>query len=142
MIPAEPAAQLACTQPGTILGGKYRVEELIGAGGMGVVVRARHLVLDEVVAIKFLRPAFAAIPESAARFLREAKVSLRIRSEHVPKVLDVGALESGEPFMVLEHLEGCDLADVVKRGGPLPVEIAVDFMIQACRGLADALVHG
>src|SRR3954447_25868282 len=90
------------TIPGTILAGKYRVERILGQGGMGVVVEARHIALDERIALKFLLPEFAAQPEAATRFLREARNAVKIKSEHVARVSDVGTLESGAPYMVME----------------------------------------
>ena len=77
--------------------GKYRVERVIGRGGMGVVVEARHLALDERVAIKFLLPDQALNTESSARFLREARAAVKIKSEHVARVSDVGTLDTGAP---------------------------------------------
>src|ERR1700760_1940694 len=105
------------TLPGTVLAGKYRVERILGQGGMGVVVEARHIALDERVALKFLLPEFAKHPEYAARFLREAKNAVRIKSEHVARVSDVGNLESGAPYMVMEFLEGRDLSGVLEKTG-------------------------
>lgn len=123
--------------PGDILLGKYRVERVIGAGGMGVVVQARHLDLDEHVAIKFLLPGVAPTGELAARFVREARSAVKIKSEHVARVIDVGCLETGAPYMVMEYLEGQDLSAVVRQG-QLPVEDAVDYVIQACEAMAEA----
>src|SRR5262249_38459567 len=78
--------------PGTILSHKYRVDRLLGKGGMGYVIAATHVQLDEAVAMKFLHPTVAQDPELVGRFVREAKAALKIRSEHVVKVLDVGTL--------------------------------------------------
>ena len=93
---------------GDLLVEKYRVEELIGCGAMGFVLKARHEQLDEPVAVKFLLPELAKSEEALVRFEREARAAFKIRSEHVARVLDVGRLESGQPFMVMEHLEGVD----------------------------------
>ena len=95
--------------PGDVLAGKYRVERVLGAGGMGYVVAARHLQLDQLVAMKFLRKNAVDNQEAATRFLREAKAAVKLRNEHVAKVFDVGTLDSGEPFIVMEHLDGSDL---------------------------------
>src|SRR4051812_38881895 len=93
----------APVSPGEILAGKYRVERVLGQGGMGVVVAAQHVDLEERVAIKFL---LADAPASAVeRFLREAKAAAKVKSEHVCRVHDVGRLESGEPYLVMEYLE-------------------------------------
>src|SRR5690242_7879296 len=92
--------------PGTMLAGKYRVEETIGEGGMGVVVSAIHLALNQRVAIKLLRTSHLSQGEALGRFLREARAAARLRSEHITKVLDVGTLDDGMPYMVMEHLAG------------------------------------
>jgi eukaryotic-like serine/threonine-protein kinase len=132
----------AHAQPGAVLLGKYRVERLLGAGGMGAVVAARHLQLDERVAIKFLLGAVANDPIVAERFLREARAAIKIRSEHCVRVLDVGTLETGAAYMVMEYLEGSDLENLVARGGPLPVPDAIDFVMQAAEALAEAHAIG
>src|SRR5271170_5172932 len=90
---------------GEVLAGKYRVERVLGEGGMGIVVAATHLQLDQLVALKFTTVETGA---AAARFLREARNAVRLRSEHVAKVTDVGTLENGAPYMVMEYLEGQD----------------------------------
>jgi serine/threonine-protein kinase len=123
---------------GAVLAGKYRVERVLGVGGMGVVVAARHLDLDYKVAIKFLLPALFDDHESVARFAREARAAVKITSEHVARVLDVGTLENGAPYMVMEFLEGEDLSGWLRSRGPLPVDQAVDFLLQACVAIADA----
>ncbi len=127
-------------QEGAILAGKYRLLRVLGQGGMGVVVAAQHLQLDETVAIKFLLPAALSHPEAAARFLREAKAAIRIKSEHVVHVSDVGTLDNGAPYMVMEYLEGGDLAQWLHQRGALDVEQAVEFVLQALEAIADA--HG
>ena len=124
-------------QPGDVLAGKYRVERVLGAGAMGVVVAALHLQLQERVALKFLLPA-ATSPEAIARFGREARAAARIKSEHVARVTDVGTLESGAPYMVMEYLDGRDLAAVLADKGPLPIRDAVEYLLQACEAIAEA----
>jgi len=126
---------------GDVLAGKYRVDRVLGQGGMGVVVAAHHLQLDERVAIKFLLPEMLASPEATMRFSREARAAVKIKSEHVARVTDVGTLDNGAPYMVMEYLEGSDLAAVVARGA-LPVEQAVDFVLQACEAIAEAHALG
>ena len=128
--------------PGDVLAGKYRIERVIGRGGMGVVVAAVHLRLDERVAIKFLLPGALGNADALGRFEREARAAVKIRSEHVAKVLDVSTLDNGAPFMVMEHLEGNDLAQVVRKKGPLPILEAVTFMLQVCEVLAEAHALG
>jgi serine/threonine-protein kinase len=105
-------------RPGEVLMGKYRVERVLGIGGMGVVVEARHLQLEDRVAIKFLLSSMASNPEVVARFVREGRAATKIRSEHVVRVFDVGTLDNGAPYMVMEFLEGSDLAHVVEQRGP------------------------
>ena len=100
---------------GQILGGKYRVDRVLGAGGMGMVVAATHLQLDERIAIKFLLPEALRNPEAVARFGREAKAAVKIRGEHVARVIDVGTFENGAPYMVMEHLDGRDLSALIAR---------------------------
>ena len=132
----------APVREGEILAGKYRVERLLGQGGMGVVVAARHVELDELVALKFLLPEALGEPEAVARFLKEARAAVRIKSEHVARVHDVGQLETGAPYIVMEYLEGSDLAAVVRDRGALPIEDVVDYLAQACEAVANAHAMG
>jgi serine/threonine-protein kinase len=125
-----------------VLAGKYEIERVLGQGGMGFVVAARHLQLDERVAIKFLLPEATTIPEVVARFAREARAAVRIKSEHVARVSDVGTLEHGAPYMVMEYLEGADLAELLRRDGALPCELAVEFVLQACEAIGEAHALG
>src|ERR1700722_13611147 len=129
-------------RPGDVLAGKYRVERVLGAGGMGVVVAAHHIQLDTKVAIKFLLPAMLEIDDAVTRFSNEARRAVKFTSEHVARVLDVGTLENGAPYMVMEFLEGGDLSGWLKEKGALPVELAVDFLLQACVAVADAHALG
>jgi serine/threonine-protein kinase len=125
---------------GDVLAGKYRVDWVLGTGSTGVVLAAYHLKLHERVALKLLLPEALANPEAVGRFEREARAAVKIKSEHVVRIIDVGQLDEGAPFIVMEHLEGEDLAARLARTGPLPVEEAVDFMMQACEAIAEA--HG
>ena len=127
---------------GDVLAGKYRVERVLGQGGMGVVVAAHHLQLDEKVALKFLLPEALGNPEALARFEREARAAVKIKSEHVARVSDVGRLDSGAPYMVMEYLEGGDLQAWLIERGPMPVEQAVEFVLQACEAIAEAHALG
>jgi len=129
-------------QVGDVLASKYRVERVLGTGGMGVVVAAHHLQLDQKVALKFLLPEALKNAEAVARFDREARAAVRIQSEHVARIIDVGRLETGAPYMVMEYLEGGDLSGWLKQRGPMPVEQAVDFVLQACEAIADAHALG
>jgi serine/threonine-protein kinase len=132
------AADLSPVKPGEILGGRYRVERVLGVGGMGIVVAARHLALEQAVAIKFLLPQALLHPEVVTRFAREARAAVRIRSEHVSRVTDVGTLENGAPYMVMEYLEGRDLCSELHARGRLELDRAVDYILQACEAIAEA----
>jgi serine/threonine protein kinase len=127
---------------GDVLAGKYRVDKILGIGGMGMVVAATHLELDQRVALKFMLPSAAEQPETAARFLREARAAGRLNSDHVCRMVDLGRLESGAPYIVMEYLQGENLAALLRRHGPLRVEDAVDYILQAVEGLAEAHAHG
>jgi serine/threonine-protein kinase len=127
---------------GDLLAGKYRVERVLGFGGMGIVVAARHEQLDQRVAIKFVRDEALGNEEAVARFLREARAAVKLKSEHAAKVLDVGTLDSGAPYMVMEFLEGSDLAAVLGDRGPLTVEVAAEYVLQACEAVAEAHAAG
>lgn len=129
-------------EPGTTIGDRYVVERLIGKGGMGIVVKARHEELGQTFAIKVLREGILESGEAQARFLREARALARFQSEHVVRVTDIGRLTSGTPYMVMEYLEGTDLASLTARGGSLPMEEAVDYVVQAAAGLAEAHAQG
>ncbi len=129
-------------EPGATIAGKYRVERKLGAGGMGVVVAARHVQLNQLVAIKFLHPEADPGGTVASRFLREARAAAALRSEHVARVYDVGTLESGEPYMVMEYLEGASLSKVIRVRAPMPVAEAVDLMLQACKAMEEAHALG
>jgi len=129
-------------QPGDVLAGKYRVERVLGAGGMGYVVAARHLQLDQLVAMKFLRKNADENTEAGTRFLREAKAVVKLRNEHIAKVYDVGTLETGEPYIVMEYLDGCDLSALAKQRHVVPASEAAEYVIQACEALAEAHALG
>src|SRR5258708_19428713 len=103
------ASQLSPVSPGDIVAGRYRVERIIGIGGMGVVLAARHLELDHLVAIKFLLPKLTEHKDIVGRFTREARAALRIQNEHVARGTPVGTLEMGAPSMLLAYLHGTHL---------------------------------
>jgi eukaryotic-like serine/threonine-protein kinase len=151
--------------PGTVLLDKYRIVRELGVGGMGVVLCAEHVALGTRVAMKFLLPEFAILPDAAQRFVREARAATRIRSEHVARVIDVGTLPGalaglpsprgpdgeavaeaggppGVPFIVMEYLEGVDLGRHLKSGTKLSIHEALDFVIQAAEALAHAHAAG
>ena len=136
------ADQEGIPRPGDVLAGRFRVERVLGVGGMGVVVAAHHLQLDRRVALKFLLPEVAKQENVVTRFAREARAAARIQSEHVARVLDVGVLEDGRPYLVMEYLEGRDLEAEVQARGPLPVASSVDWVLEACEALAEAHAAG
>lgn len=130
-------------RPGDILADKYRIEAVAGRGGMSVVYRASHLELDQLVAIKVLSADAVRIPEYVVRLRREARVVSQIRSDHVVRVHDLGELPNGGvPYLVMEYLTGLDLAAVLARGGPLPVTLAIECIMQCCEALAAAHAVG
>jgi eukaryotic-like serine/threonine-protein kinase len=129
--------------PGTVVDGKYRVEKVLGEGGMGLVVSAVHLGLEQEVAIKFLLPEAMRNKVAVERFLREAKVAAKVRSEHVARVHDVGTLEEGGvPYIVMERLEGLDLGKLIDREGALPIDEACEIALQACEALSEVHAAG
>ena len=128
--------------PGDIIAGKYQVEHVLGEGGVGVVVAAWHLALRQRVAIKLLLPQAMERPEAIARFLREARAAAAVQSEHVARVLDVGTLEDGAPYLVMEHLSGIDFARLLQERGPLPVPETIDLILQAGEAIAEAHALG
>ena len=127
---------------GTMLADKYRVERVLGRGGMGVVVAATHVELDQRVALKFLLPEAMESVEVVERFAREARAAVKIESEHVARVIDVGRLPNGLPYMVMEYLNGRDLAALLEEQIKLSVEDALDYVLQACEAIAQAHALG
>jgi hypothetical protein len=109
---------------------------------MGVVVAARHMQLDVLVALKFMTDDALTDPDLVARFLREARAAARLRGEHVARVTDVGTLDSGAPYLVMEYLEGRDLSAVLSNDGPQPIPSAVEYIVQACKALEEAHASG
>ncbi len=150
--PAPPVARLEAVAyerppflafaPGEVLAGKFKVVKVLGAGGMGVVIEAEHLLLERRVALKFMGPELMADPEATARFLREAKAASLIPNEHVVKILDVDSLADGTPYIVMERLYGHDLASVIEREGRLEASRAVGYVLEAMEALAHAHAKG
>ena len=135
-LPAPPVAEQAI-EPGTVVG-PYTIERLIASGGAGAVYAGRGIADGEPVAIKVLHAAAHADPDQRVRFLREAGTAGRLSSKHVARVLDIGALDSGVPYIVFERLDGADLADVLAQLGQLPVDESVTWVLQACEAVAEA----
>ena len=124
-------------EAGQILAAKYRVDFQLGEGGMGIVLAATHLHLGTQVALKILR-ADMAKGTVVDRFMHEARASAQLRSENVCKVSDVGLLEGGVPYIVMEMLVGQDLQTLLRSNGPMPVSIVAEYILQACIGVAEA----
>jgi len=124
--------------PGNVVGNKYRIDGCLGEGGMGVVLSATHLELDAPVAIKVVREEFAGSQDIVERVLFEARAVARMRSSHVVRVLDVARLDSGCPYIIMEQLQGEDLGAALWDHGPYSVPQAIDYLLQACDGLAEA----
>lgn len=129
-------------QPGDMIAGKYRVDRILGQGGMGVVVAATHVELREVRALKFLLASTLADKDGVERFRREARAVLKLKSEHVARLLDVGKLDNGAPYMVMEYLRGSDLGEAIKQHGALPLENAILYVAQAMDAVAEAHAKG
>jgi serine/threonine protein kinase len=129
-------------EPGEIIDGKYRIESLLGIGGMGAVAKATHLLRRASVALKFMSPLYTSFPGAADRFVNEAVAASRITSDHVVQIFDVGKLADGTPYLVMEYLEGLDLAQLLARDGRpgLPIQRALHFTMQILRALEAA--HG
>ncbi|WP_394823369.1 protein kinase domain-containing protein [Pendulispora albinea] len=127
---------------GQVLASKYRVERVLGKGGMGIVVAARHVQLGSLVALKFLLPQWSHDPEVAARFVREARAAARLRSEHVARVSDFGVLDTGVAYIVMEFLEGADLDAVLEARGRIPPHEAIAYLLDVCKAMDEAHAAG
>jgi serine/threonine-protein kinase len=132
----------AAIKPGQILAGKYQVERVLGRGGMGVVLAARHMFMARPVAIKLMTAVGMASGEQEARFFREAQIAGMLKGEHAGKVWDCGKLEDGTPFIEMELLEGKDLAGVLKLRGAMTIEEAVSYVLEASEAVAEAHALG
>ncbi len=137
-----PASAQSATLPttGDVVDGKYVLERLLGQGGMGAVYAARHLKLGHAVAVKVML-ADAANHEAASRFVNEGRAAANIQNEHVVRVSDVDE-ENGYAYMILELLEGEDLAQVLDRERRLPPHVAVGYAMQALDGVRQAHAQG
>ncbi|AUX33541.1 hypothetical protein SOCE836_057010 [Sorangium cellulosum] len=142
MKPDAPASAAGIPRIGEVFAQRYRLERSLGRGSMGAVFVAEHVSLRQRVAVKFLLPRAKDFPGASARFLREARAAAAIRSEHVARVIDVGTAELGLPYIVMEHLRGRDLQQVLDARGPLPVSEAVDYVLQSCEAVAEAHARG
>ncbi len=129
-------------RPGEVFLGKYRILRVVGEGGMGLVYAAHHLLLDTPVALKILSTEVAQDAEHVSRFLNEARLAARIKSANVCSVMDVGQVADGRPYLVMELLQGTDLASALSARGPLPMAEILDFALQALEGIAHAHSRG
>jgi eukaryotic-like serine/threonine-protein kinase len=127
---------------GTVLEGAYRITRLIGEGGMGAVYEAIQLRLNKRVAIKLMARALTANPDALARFRREAEITSQLGHPHLVNVVDFGQSEAGEPYLVMEFLEGEDLDQRLGRRGSLPIDLAVHIAKQTASALAAAHAQG
>jgi serine/threonine-protein kinase len=136
MLADDPAP--AMPKPGDVVAGKYRLDRVVGEGGMGVVYEATHLRLRQRVALKMLLPAMLLHEVLVSRFEREARAAARLRSRHVARVNDVDVTPEGMPYMVMDFLEGHDLQAEIDRRRVLEVGDAVDYVLQACAAMIEA----
>jgi serine/threonine protein kinase len=126
---------------GELFDGKYRIGPVLGVGGMATVIAAKHTGFDEMVALKILLPDCCDDPAVVERFVQEGKTAIKIRSEHVVRMLDVGTVD-GQAYLVMEYLDGKDLQALLRKGGPLPFTTAVDLLLQACQAIGEAHALG
>jgi serine/threonine protein kinase len=135
---SDPSGALAVPASGDVIAGKYRVDSVVGTGGMGAVLSAKHMQLGQSVAIKVLQADERQREEASARFLREGQAAAALQSDHVVRIYDLGTLDDGRAFMVMELLRGRDLAIHLGQRGPLPIEEACEYLLQACEAIAEA----
>jgi serine/threonine-protein kinase len=140
----EGQALLGDLMVGSVVDGKYRVDPVLGRGAMGVVVAATHLHLGERVALKFLRyrSKSGVADDFQTRFRREARVSARLKNEHITRVIDVGVWRDRVPYMVMDYLAGTDLREVINTTSPMPIGTAIEYTVQVCEGIAEAHANG
>ena len=127
---------------GSVLAGCYEIESVIGHGGMGVVYRARHSLMDRIVAIKMLKAQLVSDSMSVKRFQQEVKACSRINHPNVITVFDFGVSPNGLPYIVMDYLEGVTLANVITNEGQVAVERGIKILSQACEALAYAHKQG
>lgn len=137
----DPESDLGSLESGALIAERYRVLGKLAEGGMGVLYACEDSVLARKVAVKLMRPALASEPMLAERLVREARLAAQLR-KHVAQIFDCGMLLTGEPYIVMELLKGCDLYVVLKESGPLAPGVVVDYMLEICEGLAEAHEKG
>src|SRR3954468_1502483 len=129
-------------EPGTLIGGTYRIVRLIGSGGMGQVYEATHERLAVRYAVKIVRADVRDQPEALPRFMREAQVMSRLRHPGIVAIVDFNTLPNGSAFLVMEYLEGESLGKVIARTGPMPLERVADLTEQMSSALSAAHAQG
>src|SRR6202046_313090 len=127
---------------GKVIGGKYRVDRIIGTGGMGTVWEGVHEALGHKVAIKFIKAAYASHPDARKRFEIEARAAAKLKTKHAVQVYDFGVTDEGIPYIVMEYLEGRSLSELLMEKGPLPGPEVGSIISQAARALAKAHAAG
>jgi serine/threonine-protein kinase len=133
---------VSCLAPGATLAGKYRLVQKLGTGGMCVIYEAEHVGLKRSVAVKALKSEYADDKQCVERFEREARAAAQLRSANVARVFDVDWLPTGQPYMTMELLVGQDLGKELTEKRRLPLAVAVDYVRQACAGIAEAHANG
>jgi serine/threonine protein kinase len=128
--------------PGSIVAGKLRIVRRLGAGGMGAVYEVEHELTRHRRALKLLHAQMAQMPSVVERFLREASAAGRIGNPHIVETFDAGRLETGEPYIVMELLQGQTLAELLDSHGPLPLDVACEILTQACNAVGAAHAAG
>ena len=136
-----PTSAVGCYS-GTTIDGRYRIEGMLGEGGMGVVYLGRHLAIDKQVAIKILRAEFARRPETRARFRQEARAASSVENPHIVDVSDFGALPDGSTYLVMEYLDGVPLSILTRDDKPIALDRAIAIARQIAEGLAEVHDRG
>src|SRR5215218_5697987 len=138
----KPRGDASDAHAGRLIEGKYRLDERLGAGGMGTVYRAARLLIGDAVAVKVLHPALVSDRQAAERFRREAQAAARLKHPNAVSVYDFGVTEDGLVYLVMELVEGESLRRIIKDQGPLTPSAAAEVMRQICSALDDAHGHG
>jgi eukaryotic-like serine/threonine-protein kinase len=127
---------------GSVVAERYRLERVVGSGGMGVVAKATRLDDDSAVAIKFIKLARLAQRDAVQRFHREAGAAAQLESPHAVRVFEIATTDDGTPFVVMEFLEGQTFAEHLQQHGPLPIALACRWLTQVCSAISEAHRHG
>ena len=126
----------------SVVGGKYRVLQMIGSGGMGTVWSGVHVTLGTPVAIKFIRPQYASMEDARQRFEIEALAAAKLTTIHAVKVFDYGVTDDGLPYIVMEYLQGESLSEALIKQGPMPPHEVAQIIGQAALALSKAHAAG